>query len=423
MRKIRGNTVGTTMNPNQVAKQITCEDIGAVTLEQLLEVNVQIQGVDEMAHNNAVDIAVHTNTEDNPNPHEITCEKIGAVSEDSLIRQPDNLYQGEILEGGYYTSSGVWKESTSYKYAILPVGAVKNGDTLTFSKDFPYYSTSYDFSFFKADGTWITNRNLSSYGTLTVSLDESKIADGFYMAMRIRAAHDETKLVIVNDGILEPMPYFEYLQYLQKKANPIIGKVFNCIGDSFTSPATSWCKQLEDRVGCICNNYGVGSSRIGVDSPSGVLSFLNRYAEMDTSADATIIFGGINDAGALGVNGYAVGNIDSEPNTETFYGALKLLIANIKAHMPGKKIIGVIPPDFTPSYDSSLAIVQNACREVYESFAIPYADLKKDCQEMFRDDYNVTTYRKGTSDYHPSVPGQVAISEVIQGTLEKYIKV
>lgn len=344
----------------------------------------------------------------------------GSFSFDNPIRQPNNLYNGEIKEGGYYTSSGVWKESTSYKMAILPVGAVKNGDTLTFSEDFAYYGTYYLFDFFKADGTWITNRNVT-YGPITVSLTEEMIADGFYMAMRIRSSHDHTKLVIVNDGILEPMPYFEYVQ---KMTNPIMGKTFNCIGDSFTSPVTSWCKQLEDRTGCVCNNYGVGSSRISVNAPqSGTLSFLNRYSEMDTSADAVIIFGGINDAGSLGTD-VTLGTIDSELNNETFYGSLKLLITNIKAHMPGKKIIGVIPPDFTPSYDASLLLIQTACREVYESFAIPYADLKKDCQEMFRDDYNNATYRKvSNNDYHPSVLGQVAISEVIQATLEKYIKV
>jgi hypothetical protein len=58
---------------------VTCEQIGAATLENLIDVNVQIQGVSDLAHNNAVEIAIHTNTEDNPNPHEITCEKIGAA--------------------------------------------------------------------------------------------------------------------------------------------------------------------------------------------------------------------------------------------------------------------------------------------------------------------------------------------------------
>lgn len=63
-------------NPHNV----TCEQIGAATLEDILNVNAHIQDVDAVAHGNAVDIAIHLNTEDNPNPHEITCEKIGAVT-------------------------------------------------------------------------------------------------------------------------------------------------------------------------------------------------------------------------------------------------------------------------------------------------------------------------------------------------------
>lgn len=349
-------------------------------------------------------------------------QKLTDVStiKDSLTRQPNNLYMGKIQEGGYY-SNGVWKENAAFKMAILPVGAVKNGDTITFPSGYYYSGTSYLFDFFKADGTWITNRNIETYGPITVRLTDEEVAEGFYAAMRIRTTQDHTKLVIVNDGIIEPMPYFDYLQ---RVSNPLRGKTFNCIGDSFTEPVTSWCKQLADRVGCICNNYGLANSRVSIDSDLGVPSFLKRYSEMDTSADATIIFGGINDAGSIETDKLALGDINSELNNKTFYGALKLLITNIKQLMPGKKIIGVIPPDFSPQHDNALPKVQVACREIYELFSIPYADLKKDCQEMYRDDYNNATYRRvSNDDYHPSVLGQVAISEVIQGTLEKYIKV
>lgn len=67
-------------NPHNV----TCEQLGALTMEHLIDVNVQIQGVSEMAHNNAVDMAIHANTEESPNPHEITCDKIGAATKEEL---------------------------------------------------------------------------------------------------------------------------------------------------------------------------------------------------------------------------------------------------------------------------------------------------------------------------------------------------
>jgi lysophospholipase L1-like esterase len=307
--------------------------------------------------------------------------------------------------------------------AILPVGAVKNLDVLSFPKEYFYTGTSYLFSVFRADGTFIRNHSISSYGTITIDVTSYDVTGGFYVAMRIRTAQDHTKLVIVNDGILEDVTYCDQLA---KTANPLQGKVFNCIGDSFTAPSQSWVHYLARRSGCICNNYGVSSSRISVDASSGVRSFLNRYSAMDTNADATIIFGGINDAGAITSADLTLGTMESEPDTTTFYGALKLLITNIKAHMPGKKIIGVIPPDFAPSsaYINTLPKVQQACREVYRSFSIPYIDLKYDCQEMYEDEYNNLTYRQAASNnYHPSALGHIAISEVIQGGLERYIKV
>lgn len=346
-----------------------------------------------------------------------------AALEQKVVRKANNLYQGEILEGGYYGNDGTWTENATYKMAILPVGAVKNKDVLTFSKEFAYYNTSYMFSVLRADGTFVRYHSINQYGTVTINVDNYDVSGGFYVAMRIKASQDHTKLVIVNDGILDDMTYCDLLG---KITNPLKGKVLNCLGDSFTAPAQSWAYYLAERTGCICNNYGVASSRVSVDSPSGVVSFLNRYQEMDTNADATIIFGGINDAGAITATDITLGTLQSEPDTTTFYGALKLLITNIKAHMPGKKIIGVVPPDFAPNsnYINTLPKVQQACREVYRSFGIPYVDLKYHCQEMYEDEYNNQTYRKVASDdYHPSLLGHIAISEAIQGGLERYIKV
>ncbi len=356
-------------------------------------------------------------------------KEIGAVR-NMIVRSVNNLYKGEIKTGGYY-SNGVWKENAVFKEAILPVGAVSDGDVLTFPEGYYYTDTSYMFNTFKADGTFLFNFSSSIYAPIKIDLSSRTHSDvgDFYVTMRIRATQDETKLVIVKDGILEPISEFDKLE---KKLNPLKGKTINCLGDSFTAPDTSWIKSLSERTGCICNNYGVANSRVSVDSPSGVVSFLNRYSDMDTNADITIIFGGINDAASIAAttHGVTLGTMESPLDNTTFYGALKLLITNIKALMPGKKIIGVIPPDFAPNenYTNTLPMVQEACREVYESFSIPYADLKKDCQEMWEESdatgYNNVTFRKAASDnWHPSDLGHQVISEVIQGTLEKYIKV
>ena len=207
------------------------------------------------------------------------------------------------------------------------------------------------------------------------------------------------------------------------------GKTINCLGDSFTEPSNAWHKFLEKRMGLKCNNYGKGSSRITIDSDN-IKSFLNRYQDMDATADATIIFGGINDSRSMYVDGVNptidLGSMDSPLDNTSFYGGLRLLIESIKNYMPGKKIIGVIPPDFQQNagYTTTLPLVQSACREIYEHYGIPYADLKKECQEMYIDNYNFMTYRQGAlNDYHPSEVGHNAISEIIQCVIEKVLKV
>ena len=308
--------------------------------------------------------------------------------------------------------------------ALLPVGAVNRGDVINFSPEFAYYSTAYMFDYLKADGTWIKHTNINPYAPMAVSLDDSY--GDFYLAMRTKVSQDKSKLVIVKNSAI--VSDTQKTDFLTGATNAIGKKVINCLGDSFTAPIISWVYFLEARTGCLCNNYGQSNSRVSIDTLD-TQSFLTRYASMDTDADITIIFGGINDAASIKTHAIELGTIDSTLDNTTFYGALKLLIEDIKALMPSKKIIGVIPPDFAPNdnYQNTLPLVQQACRDVYEKYAIPYADLKKECQEMWEESsasgYNNVTYRQaGSNNWHPSTLGHEKISEVIQGTLQKYIK-
>lgn len=350
--------------------------------------------------------------------------RIGAIEahideiESLAYNDVDNLFKGDIKENGYYDASGNWIEDNVYKMAELPIGAVTSGDTLYYSENFPYYQQSYRFDVLQADGTWIKRYNVSQYTPVQITVDSSY--GDFYVAMRIRTTQDHTKLIISKTPNLTKELSITALKQL---VSPVSSKTINCLGDSFTAPDISWCGILARRTGCVCNNYGVSNSRISIDT-SNTLSFLSRYNTMDTSADITIIFGGINDAASIKTHDIDLGDINSNLDTTTFYGALKLLITNIKLLMPGKKIIGVVPPDFAPNanYQNTLPLVQQACRDVYEYFSIPYCDLKKDCQEMYEDEYNNNTYRQAASDnWHPSALGHEAISEIIQGTLYKYI--
>ncbi|HAE24043.1 MAG TPA: hypothetical protein DCG33_01775 [Prevotellaceae bacterium] len=350
---------------------------------------------------------------------------------DEVNHVPMNLYKGEYKANGYYDTDGTWVSNNNYKMLKLNNGTLHEGDVITFSHGFPFYQNQFRFDVLSAGGAYIKYIAGTYDGDKDGQITLTGVgADGFKLLMRVKTSQDASTFVAVTDGYLTEVSNFKVLsdEFSNQIAvlNPLKNKVINCLGDSFTaSPSnTSWCGKLAERVGCVCNNYGVSSSRISVDS-GDVLSFLNRYNTMDTSADITVIFGGINDANSIYFGDVSLGSMESALDNTTFYGALRLLIEDIKAYMPGKKIIGVIPPDFEPTvYYGALGDVQNACREVYEYYQIPYADLKKECQEMFEDSYNNVTYRQvnNNNNWHPSTRGHIAISEVIEGTLEMYIK-
>lgn len=372
------------------------------------------------------------------NKHEVDYENLHG----EVVHTPVNLYAGEYIPNGYYDTDGTWVDNANYKMLKLTNGTVKDGDTITFSSGFAFYQDQYRFDILHENGRYVKYFAKDSYGDGTITLKDVG-SENFKLLMRVRTNQDDSKFVAVTDGYLEEVTTVKILEdKFNKEFNQLKslkGKKINCLGDSFTAPAYSWCSVLEKRTGCECNNYGSSSSRISIDTTknlgeldengnpidSVVESFLNRYDEMDSNADVTIIFGGINDANSIYYNDLSLGDMNSELNNTTFYGALRLLIENIKSYMPGKKIIGVIPPDFQPTiYYSALDDVRTACRTIYEFYGIPYADLKKDCQEMYEDEYNNAHYRKvNENNWHPSELGQIAISEVIQGTLEKYIKV
>ena len=270
--------------------------------------------------------------------------------------------------------------------------------------DLPEYGTTTNII------SYCQNKNITSYGDVQLAVTWSN---------NVYIRH---KAYTNNGGA-----YTDWVCLTQvKPVSTIKGKTFNCLGDSFTaSTINAWHIILGNRTGCNFNNYGVAGSSIALDKQN-TLSFLSRCSSMDTSADGTIIFGGINDCLDLWQDEITLGSLSSNHDNTTFYGALMLLIDNIQALMPDKIIFGVIPPDFepTPQYDNFMPQVQNACREIYEHYGIPYADLKKECQEMYRNEYNNSKYRCVTAtetNYHPTYFGYKAISMIIQGLMERII--
>ncbi len=206
----------------------------------------------------------------------------------------------------------------------------------------------------------------------------------------------------------------------------IYGKKIVCLGDSFTYGVDTYVAKLNKRYMSHAKNYGVASSRIVLDTNSGgttIQSFLNRYSAMDNDADIITIFGGINDAYDLGSGALVLGTIDSPLDTSTFYGGLKLLVTDIMKKYPDKQIIGIIPPDCQTGtyYITNLPLVQNAEREVYNMYGIPFIDIKRECYKMATLPEMVALYRAAVDNIHPSNAGQEALCDTIAAGIRQII--
>lgn len=211
-------------------------------------------------------------------------------------------------------------------------------------------------------------------------------------------------------------------------------KTICCIGDSFTASTNSWHTYIRNRMGYNMINLGVAGTRISVSYTSGskkYTSFIERVENGVLDAytpDLIIVFGGINDTVKLHNVQMTIGTINDSAEyspTKTsgysFIGRVKYFIELIKSKKPGVPILGVIPPNYSEGtsnfewWSEDIAQIQSALRLVYEFYGIPYVDIKKNCQEMYEDSYNLATYRiDGRSNMHPSNKGYEAISVRIQ---------
>ena len=229
------------------------------------------------------------------------------------------------------------------------------------------------------------------------------------------------------DGLVILRRYIEPTKNIEpyRIKSTLSNKKINCFGDSFTDDPISWEYQLQDRTGCDTVHVGKGNSAIVTDVSSAD-SFLTRLDGISTNADITVVFGGINDARDIGNETITLGNIDSPHDTNTFYGGMQLLLDNLIDMIPKQFILGVIPPSFQPNapYTTYLPLIQQAEREIYEKYHIPYVDLDKNCFAMSEKTNVMELYRKsitGTANYHPNKLGYSKITDCIESELLRYI--
>lgn len=172
------------------------------------------------------------------------------------------------------------------------------------------------------------------------------------------------------------------------------GTKINFLGDSITEGAGTsshdkmFTMLIEREYGAICQNYGIGGTRIARQkTPTNEKhdrDFISRVPEMDNDADIVVVFGGTNDFG----HGDAPLGTMSDRTPYTFYGALHCLYTALIEKYPGVPIVVLTPlhritediptGDNKPAPVGTLKEYVNIIREVAEYYSLPVLDLFKE---------------------------------------------
>ena len=173
------------------------------------------------------------------------------------------------------------------------------------------------------------------------------------------------------------------------------GTKINFLGDSITeghgtsAPDKIFSMVIEREYGAICQNYGIGGTRIARQKNASAeerwdRDFISRVPEMDADADIVAVFGGTNDFG----HGDAPIGTMSDRTPYTFYGALHCLYTALVEKYSDIPIVVLTPlhrisedvptGDNKPAPVGTLKEYVNIIREVAEYYSLPVLDLFKD---------------------------------------------
>lgn len=212
------------------------------------------------------------------------------------------------------------------------------------------------------------------------------------------------------------------------------GKKINFLGDSITYGAKTSGEEkrfsniIAQRYGAICNNYGIGGTRIARQKKPSEKSyadrdFCSRVEEMDDDADIIIVFGGTNDFG----NGDAPLGEMSDRTPYTFYGALHTLYTKLTEKYPGKQIVILTPLHRWNENNKrgeggkaedvgTLKDYVEAIREVAEYYSFPVLDLY--AVSGIQPDVRIIRERFMPDDLHPNDAGHEILADKISAFLK-----
>ena len=207
------------------------------------------------------------------------------------------------------------------------------------------------------------------------------------------------------------------------------GTKINFLGDSITEGAGTsshdkmFTMLIEREYGAICQNYGIGGTRIARQkTPTEEKwdrDFISRVPEMDNDADIVVVFGGTND---FGHGDAPLGTMDDR-TPYTFYGALHCLYTALTEKYPDV----ILTPlhrlnedspkgDNKPAPVGTLKEYVNIIREVAEYYSLPVLDLFK--ESGLQPKIPVIQQKYVPDGLHPNDDGNAILAHKIARFLE-----
>ena len=210
------------------------------------------------------------------------------------------------------------------------------------------------------------------------------------------------------------------------------GTKINFLGDSITEGAGTsshdkmFTMLIEREYGAICQNYGIGGTRIARQKTATVekwdRDFISRVPEMDADADIVVVFGGTNDFG----HGDAPLGTMSDRTPYTFYGALHCLYTALTEKYPDVPVVILTPlhrlnedspkGDNKPAPVGTLKEYVNIIREVAEYYSLPVLDLFK--ESGLQPKIPVIQQKYVPDGLHPNDDGNAILAHKIARFLE-----
>ena len=464
--KIQHPTYDDTSIKNQLANKADKSELFSGDYEDLINKPV-IPNVDEFATKDEIptfiDLGFYEDVDNSNNNNNINNTGNSNIDIEDVnfihVTKGINLCNDDKAIVGAYSSDGSFSASTKYQYVEIKV---KPGQLV---KGIPGADINYKLFVLVDDngnvlgvsdkeGEYVVTRTYTTingtgqhYYSLTVPEGVSMI----YFQYQVSYAGLYNMLVIDNDMPSTYIPYEEkisldekiyvqnskYADYANSITSPLKDKNIGFLGDSFTASDNAYHSFIAERTGCIRYNYGIGGTRITLDSTSGE-SFIHRVASMRDDLDIICVFGGINDASKYSLYETDHGTINDEILTDeeiqngteplTFYSGVKTLISMLIAKYPEKPIVMIIPPHvLDATYEPALTAyngiekIVNALRECAEYYAIPTIDLYKNAQYLNNHPTNVSLYRTAMNNIHPNTKAHIRMSYDIQKGLENII--